>query len=366
MRLLFASMIEGLWGGSEVLWSRTAIHAADNGHQIAAFFPYYKDIPQTRELAEHGIRLHYGSRVPTRWWLRLGQAGQNRIDSFRSLLVKTAPDLVVINQGSVRDGLEQMAVCRDAGVPYVILNQAVEPLHYDDSDWKVLREGFGGARTVWCVSAENLADLRAYLGLPLAQARALTNAYACPLNPDTRWPESSTWRLALVGRLYLPQKRQDLLLDALAMAPWNERPVRFTLFGEGPALEQLLCKRDRLGLRCVDIPGRSADVGEIWRTHHVFVQSSRFEGQSLAMLEAMLHARPVVSTPVGGTRDVVLDGKNGMLTARTEDVVSLAEALERAWAERSRWQQMGESARAHILGIVSPDPGRDFFEKLSV
>jgi hypothetical protein len=122
MRLLFASLIEGYWGGSEILWSRTAIHAADNGHSVAAFFPYYKNIPQTRGLDQHRIELHYGSASPARWWRRLVSPSQTRDERFRRTLIGHKPDLVIINQGGVRDGLTEMKTCREHNVPYVIVN----------------------------------------------------------------------------------------------------------------------------------------------------------------------------------------------------------------------------------------------------
>jgi glycosyltransferase involved in cell wall biosynthesis len=363
-RVLFVSTIEALWGGSEVLWSEAAMAAAGAGWSVAAWFPYYKDVPPIRRLAAAGVRLFYGTPPPLRWWRRVTRPALNRLQRFQRALDAFAPALVVINQGGVRDALPEMAECRHRNLSHAILNQSVEPLLYPDKVWAQLREAFAGVRHLWCVSAENLEHLRSYLALPLNQAEVITNAYACPFEVKCPWPAASTpVRLAVVSRLNPLQKGQDLLLDVMALPQWRARELHLTIFGEGDSYDLLEARRARLELEKVTITGRPAALAEIWDRHHGLVLPSRFEGQALAMIEAMLYARPVIATPVGGTAGVVIDGVTGFL-AEHVDASAFDHAMEHAWRRREEWRQIGENAANHIRQKVSPSPGRDFLGKL--
>jgi len=78
---------------------------------------------------------------------------------------------------------------------------------------------------------------------------------------------------------------------------------------------------------------------------------SHREGFGVACLEAMAHGRPVVATPVGGLRDLVVDGETGIVVPR-RDPQALRDALERLLADRDLRRQLGaagrERAREHF------------------
>ena len=347
-----------------MLWSQAAQHAAKAGADVAAFFPYYKDIAPTRALTAAGAQLFYGTAPPAPWWRRLGRTGGGRSARFIEALATHRPELVIVNQGGARDGVVEMAACRQQQIPYVIVNQAVEPLSYPDAVRQQLRVAFGEARHVWCVSEENLARLRSFLKLPLTQAEAIPNAYGCPFAVDCPWPaDASPLRLAMVARLTPVQKGQDMLLDVLAAPRWRERDLQVTIFGDGDSFQQLTARRAALELESVEIPGITAPVGEIWARHHALLLPSRFEGQSLAMIEAMLHSRPVIATPVGGTAGIVLNGVTGFLAERI-DARAVDAAMECAWNQRDDLPRLGQNAARHIRQMVAPDPGADFFMRL--
>jgi glycosyltransferase involved in cell wall biosynthesis len=71
---------------------------------------------------------------------------------------------------------------------------------------------------------------------------------------------------------------------------------------------------------------------------------SRREGFGVACLEAMAHARPVVATAVGGLRDLVVDGKTGLLVP-PRDPGALRAALERLLADPELRRLLGAAAR---------------------
>ena len=85
-----------------------------------------------------------------------------------------------------------------------------------------------------------------------------------------------------------------------------------------------------------------AAVEEIWAANHVLVMASRYEGLPLAMVEAMLCARPVVATDMAGHAEIIEDGLTGFL-ADAPTVGSMATALEPVWARRTEAEEVGKA-----------------------
>lgn len=76
----------------------------------------------------------------------------------------------------------------------------------------------------------------------------------------------------------------------------------------------------------------------------VVVCPSRREGFGVACLEAMAHGRPVVATDVGGLRDLVVDGKTGLVVP-TRDPAALRAALERLLGDPALRRRLGSGGR---------------------
>src|SRR6202008_1443435 len=72
------------------------------------------------------------------------------------------------------------------------------------------------------------------------------------------------------------------------------------------------------------------------------VLPSRSEGLGRVLIEAALRERPAVAMAVGGIRDVVEDGVNGLLVSSNEE---LAEALINVLGDRPLAERLGAGAR---------------------
>ena len=161
-------------------------------------------------------------------------------------------------------------------------------------------------------------------------------------------PERGRPAVVAVGRL-ARQKGFDLLLPAFAAFRARHPDAALTIFGEGPERAALERQAAELGLAgCVAMPGRSeAVLAEIERAD-LFVSSSRYEGFSNAMLEAMALGVPVVATDCpGATRDLVKDGETGFLAAAI-DADAIGAAMLRAMEDDA--SAMGRRGRDHVAG----------------
>ena len=94
-----------------------------------------------------------------------------------------------------------------------------------------------------------------------------------------------------------------------------------------------------------------ATGGPLWRSLRTddgswtLVLPSRSEGLGRVVIEAFCRGRAVVATGVGGIRDLVEDGVNGLLVP-PGDTDALADALVRLLSDRPLAERLAEGARA--------------------
>jgi glycosyltransferase involved in cell wall biosynthesis len=135
------------------------------------------------------------------------------------------------------------------------------------------------------------------------------------------------------------------------------------LYGHGSfrkGIERLIAESELEGR--IRVRGHAL-ISEIWAENHVLVQPSRMEGLPITIVEAMMSARPVVTTDVAGNAELLTNGKTGFV-ANAPTVASIAQALESMWASRADLQQMGERAAASVRDQISADPTGDFIKEV--
>lgn len=122
-----------------------------------------------------------------------------------------------------------------------------------------------------------------------------------------------------VGRLHHP-KGQDVLLRAWADVKADVPRANLYLIGDGPDEQRFRS----IEARDAHFAGPSEDVRDWLAAADVVVVPSRWEGMSLAMLEAMASARSVVSTDVSGARETLLPDAGAVVAVGDEDALAAA------------------------------------------
>lgn len=367
MEYLFISTNDAVpWGGSEELWSGAAARLAGEGHRVTASVWDHSPEPAVLgSLRAGGVLVHkrHERRIQRN---RLQQAWatvlQGAPPMFRSneleLLQGTKADLVVFSVGYqlCPKFLRMSKVLRDRRQAYAVVVQLViEGLPMNDDMTQAYLDAYEGAARVWFVSEQNRQATERELGYVFTRASIVHNPVDTTTEVLDPPPTEGGWSLAMVGALSPHHKGQDLVIALLARPKWRERPLQVSFFGQGASratLERAVRVHD---LRNVAFRGHVPDKAAIWSTHHAALFASRMEGRSLALQEAMAHGRMVISTDVGGARDLITDGIDGyLISAPTVD--ALDEALERAWQAREQWAAMGLRAHERLLGWVPSDP----------
>jgi glycosyltransferase involved in cell wall biosynthesis len=152
-------------------------------------------------------------------------------------------------------------------------------------------------------------------------------------------------RVVMVANLR-PEKGHDVLIDAAGAVLRRFPDARFDLVGGGPERARLEARARAGGVAAAfAFLGHCEDVAERMAAAGAFVLPSRSEAFPNALLEAMAAGLPVVATRVGGIREMVEDGRTGLLVP-PDDPARLADALCRVMGDRDFGARLGIAARA--------------------
>lgn len=144
--------------------------------------------------------------------------------------------------------------------------------------------------------------------------------------PDDK-PTAGLVTFVNVGR-YDYQKGQDILIDAFAALYKRRQDIRLRLVGHGADKAALSEQIQRLGLSdVVTLEYHPDSPQQVLYASDVFVATSRWEGWSLAICEALRCGLPVISTDCEfGPSDILIDRRLGRLVP-PGDEAALVEAM---------------------------------------
>ncbi len=146
-----------------------------------------------------------------------------------------------------------------------------------------------------------------------------------------------------VGRLQ-EQKNIPLLLEVFAAGPAACEKAHLLLAGAGPLREALEARARTLNLDGkVHFLGMRPDIPDVLNAADVFVLSSDWEGNPLAVMEAMAAGKPFVGTRVGGVPELVEDGTMGILVEKG-DGQALQVGMETLLRDPEKRRALGEQA----------------------
>jgi len=264
--------------------------------------------------------------------------------AFRRALQRQRPDVVHIQMAHGLSILEKSLMATLAarqGLPAVI--------HLHAAGLDALLAAMPAWRRRWLnralapphqvvVLSDGMARL-AGQHLPSARITVIANAVALVTPPPLKSPVTFGFLGYMDGR-----KGECDLIRALA---GPDAPAgNLLLAGDGPgkfAAEALagrhgLTERIRF-LGNIDGPAKSS----FFRDIDVLCLPSQAENLPIALLEAMGHGRPVITTPVGAIPEMITDGVQGWLTP-AGDVKTLAAAMREASARPDEVERRGRAA----------------------
>jgi len=164
--------------------------------------------------------------------------------------------------------------------------------------------------------------------------------------------------------VFRPEKNHLQLVEAVAKLRARGIPARALLIGDGPMRPAIESRARDLGVAAdVVIAGFHQDVRPLLAASDVVaLPSTSVETFSLAALEAMALARPVVLSDIGGAAEMVRPEENGFLFP-AHDTPALVSSLA-ALAEPAARERMGAAARTTVEARFSERAMVDRYEGL--
>jgi glycosyltransferase involved in cell wall biosynthesis len=331
-------------GGAEVLVIRLCEELRSRGHFVLPVGP-------ARGVGWLGTKLRERGFTPATFQLRRA-VDFGAIGRFAGLFRDNAIDVVHSHEFTM--AVYGTAAARRVGIPHII------SMHGNQGMTKALRRrialrwAFARATATVAVSSATRASLAADLGLQPARFGVVLNGV--PPQPGNgakirRELGIGTDDLVVVAVGNLDHRKGHLLL-LQAMAALEEGGLPATCHvviagGRGGDQHELLLAfaREHGFAERVHILLRRDDVADILAAADVFAMPSLWEGLPLALLEAMLAGKPVVSSVHSGIPEAVTSGRDGLLVP-AGDVPALSEALGRLLTDSGLRQQLASAALA--------------------
>jgi glycosyltransferase involved in cell wall biosynthesis len=190
-------------------------------------------------------------------------------------------------------------------IPKGFQDRAVQAL------WKAARRTYNRAEAVTTPTLRAAEFLEKYTGL------TGVHAISCGINADNyepNWEPRTENRILFVGRV-TGEKQIDVLLQALKLLP-ADLDAKVEIVGGGDQRRNLEHLAETLGIRDrVTFAGYVTDdeLRDAYTRATVFAMPSIAELQSIATMEAMASALPVVAADAMALPHLVHDGHNGYL-----------------------------------------------------
>jgi glycosyltransferase involved in cell wall biosynthesis len=350
---IISTMNGAAWGGSEALWARVATELYCQGHEVrCSVYARSKGHPRIRQLQTRGISITFRSNVrgfsssekilasaTQRWRARA---------ALSSFIRAFDPDHVLVSLGTFQEVLltPHVSFLRDLKTPYHLLfhnnlESSTYPVDAMNAAQTLLERSAGN----WFVSQRLATQVSRQIAVDIPKLQLVAN----PPNIDDATPlpwgfsNDGTVRAAFIGGL-IPSKGLPLLLQVLSQPEWRRRPLRVSVYGEGPELPALRHTVNNFELHdVVDFRGFTNDIRKVWQEHQALLLPSFHEGMPIVIHEAMLLHRVCVVTDVGGAAEVIADGQNGFL-AHSAAFHHFADAMERWWQRRKDWERIARAA----------------------
>ncbi|MEW6072747.1 MAG: glycosyltransferase family 4 protein [Planctomycetota bacterium] len=371
MRILQGSYFYGPFGGVERYVRELSLHQREAGHEI--------ELLTRRVIGEpkDGFRVHV---LPDAEKVTKEERIRGDAEGLRRAVAEFRPDLIHLHNNweaeFTRACLELAPTVRSIH-DHTLFCPGLNKEHADRSNcftpagwrcWVQLAQGGCDCwklplKRAWRVYWDKMDDIRANKRLPRlitpseymrqellaigfgARQVEVNELYVDLLDPPPVFTPADPPRILCVGRMVLPDKGADFLLECLARI---DRPFQADLVGDGPHFEAIKNLAGKLGLAGrVTLHGwvEAAEKDRLYRNANVFAFPATWkEPVGFVGFEAMVYGLPVVAQDVGGIKEWLCEGEIGHVTP-PKDPAAYAAALARLCADPETCRRMGQNGQ---------------------
>jgi glycosyltransferase involved in cell wall biosynthesis len=170
--------------------------------------------------------------------------------------------------------------------------------------------------------------------------------------------------LAVTVASLTEQKGHRYLIEAAQQFVRNRPNLKVACVGDGPLRKELEARVQARHLGDnVTFTGVRRDIRDILDAADVFILPSLYEGLSISLLEAAAMAKPIITTSIGTSEEIIQDGETGLMVKPCE-ASEIARALEYCADNRAQAIAMGKRASRLVRSNFSVEKTAREYEEL--
>lgn len=170
-------------------------------------------------------------------------------------------------------------------------------------------------------------------------------------------------RIVSVAR-FVPQKDYGCAIDVAGSLAQSGMDFEYLILGYGPLESEIRARVMSAGLDgLVKIIPPPHDVPSALASADLYLSTSRYEGFSNSIMEAMSCGLPIVCTDVGDNRTLVISGENGYV-CRVGDVAGISSAVAKLASSAPARREMGRRSYERVYEVCGIDTFVESYEKL--
>jgi L-malate glycosyltransferase len=303
MKVLYVDL-EREWRGGQSQALLTLRGLRERGHDVVLLTA--RDSPLANRSAEAGVIVHQVPRVGLRAWAAR---------AMRSLIAQGRFDLVHLNEPHALTAAWLAGV--HAHLPLLLSRRIGFPLQKNavsKARYRAVGRFVANSKAVAeslidsGIAAERISIVNEGVEtFPLGTAEQRSSA-------RKRWGVRENEFLFGCVSVFVPEKGQRHLIEALPIVRAVHPEVRLLLAGDGACRAELEALAKRLGqAEAVLFPGFVKDVAQVYAALDAFAFPSEFEGLGTALQTAMAAGLPCISTKRGALGEVVDSERNALV-----------------------------------------------------
>jgi glycosyltransferase involved in cell wall biosynthesis len=349
MRILYADM-EREWRGGQSQALLTLQGLARANHQVELVAA--ERSPLAQRAAQMGIRVHELPRFGLRAWAARSMA---RLSAQAAGSAEEPFALAHLNEPHALTAAWLAGVQRR--MPLLLSRRIGFPLQ---ENW-VSQARFRAVER-FVANSEDVAKSLVKSGIARERISVVNEGVSIPElpNADTRARARTHWGIGdsefLFGcvSVFVPEKGQRHIIEALAVVRRKYPQARLILAGDGACRGELEILTKRLGQQgAVLFPGFVDDVEKVYAALDAFVFPSEFEGLGTALQAAMAMALPSISTARGALAEVVDDHRTALVVE--PNAQEFAQAMLLLMDNADLRARLGAAGRQEIIARFSAE-----------
>ena len=189
-------------------------------------------------------------------------------------------------------------------------------------------------------------------------------------NDEFNKSNSNIIKLITVGRL-APWKNVDSIIEAMYLLKKEDLKINLIIVGSGPQELDLKKQVDNLNLSNeVIFTGQKKylELKEYYKSADIYIQASGYEGLPHVLLEAINFDLAIISTPIGGTNEILQDGKNGFILDLEKGIKPNSKNLKNIILEAVNNKKLTDEKRVNAKKLLNSkfDESKNLYEYLEI